>query len=117
MKCRNRGVFQMMELFSMRGSVFPRSCVIAVPSAMLALVLKALQLANIISFESDNVLTNNAAYSGFTFVIGFLLVFRTSQGYGRYWDGSTLLNQMRSRWVEAIGSLIVYSSKSKKSKT
>jgi len=47
-------------------------------------------------------------WSGFTFVLGFLVVFRTQQAYNRYWHGASLLKDNRSKWFNATSSLIAF---------
>ena len=49
------------------------------PSGLLAIIMKAMGMEE----HFSGVLTTSAAYSGFSFVVGFLLVFRTSQSYAR----------------------------------
>eukprot|EP00746_Dinoflagellata_sp_MGD_P154827 gnl/MRDRNA2_/MRDRNA2_85057_c0_seq2.p1 gnl/MRDRNA2_/MRDRNA2_85057_c0~~gnl/MRDRNA2_/MRDRNA2_85057_c0_seq2.p1 ORF type:complete len:578 (-),score=110.05 gnl/MRDRNA2_/MRDRNA2_85057_c0_seq2:99-1790(-) len=61
-------------------------------------------------------LSNSAAYSGFTFVVGFLLVFRTSQAYTRFWEGATMVHNMRTEWFDACSSLIAFTHGAKDQK-
>eukprot|EP00418_Pyrodinium_bahamense_P072187 CAMPEP_0179076636 /NCGR_PEP_ID=MMETSP0796-20121207/34203_1 /TAXON_ID=73915 /ORGANISM="Pyrodinium bahamense, Strain pbaha01" /LENGTH=516 /DNA_ID=CAMNT_0020773895 /DNA_START=180 /DNA_END=1730 /DNA_ORIENTATION=- len=58
--------------------------------------------------EKDSVLRDNAAWSGFTFLVGFLIVFRTSQAYSRFWDGCTATHQMRAEWYDACSVLVAF---------
>jgi len=51
---------------------------------------------------------NSAAYSGFTFVFGFVLVFRTSQCYSRFWTCAESCCKMRAQLGEAAGSLLTF---------
>merc|ERR1719379_3379294 len=60
-------------------------------------------------------LSNSAVYSSFSFVLGFLLVFRTSQAHTRFWEGSTLTHQMRGQWMDACSSLFAFAYVSKNS--
>merc|ERR1719460_2733179 len=57
---------------------------------------------------TSDFVTNSAAYSGFSFVVGFLLVFRTSQAYTRFWEGATMVHNMRTEWFDACSSLIAF---------
>jgi len=111
------GKWQLGFVFQLRGSVIPRACAYAVPSGLLAVLLKLLVHSDS-EEDSDKfslvALSNNAAYAGFSFVVGFLLVFRTSQAYSRFWDGATKVQQMQSKWCDACGSLIAFSRKSKR---
>lgn len=49
-------------------------------------------------------------YSGFTFALGFLIVFRMNQAYSRWWEAGTLLQDARSQWFNAYSSLIAMSN-------
>eukprot|EP00747_Dinoflagellata_sp_TGD_P058141 gnl/TRDRNA2_/TRDRNA2_150986_c0_seq2.p1 gnl/TRDRNA2_/TRDRNA2_150986_c0~~gnl/TRDRNA2_/TRDRNA2_150986_c0_seq2.p1 ORF type:complete len:377 (-),score=55.87 gnl/TRDRNA2_/TRDRNA2_150986_c0_seq2:234-1280(-) len=49
-----------------------------------------------------------AAYAGFASLLGFLLVFRTSQSYSRYWEGCTLTTQMMGDWFGAASALVAF---------
>jgi len=64
--------------------------------------------------EDPGVFTNNTIYSGFTYVLGFVLVFRTSQSYLRYWFAATSVHAMRSTWYDACASLVSFAHASKK---
>lgn len=113
------GKWQLGFVCQVNGSVFPRACAYAVPSGLLAVFLKIVLYSNPEDNSDDDLslvaLSNNAAYAGFSFVVGFLLVFRTSQAYSRFWDGATKVQQMQSKWCDACGSLIAFSRKSKRS--
>ena len=47
-------------------------------------------------------------YQIFTLVFGFLLVFRTNFAYHRYWNASTFVTQMHSKWGDAVLSLLSF---------
>lgn len=115
----NPGRYQLGFIWTLHGSVFPRACAYAVPAAVLAVIIKTVHAQGemeFLGYEKDKnlLLSNNAAYSGFSFVVGFLLVFRTSQAYTRFWDGATKVQEMRSKWCDACSSLIAFSRKSTK---
>merc|ERR1719183_2367923 len=105
------GGFQFDFVFRSHGSVFPRASMVSIPAGLVSVGLKILQHFEVI--EGQELIKNSAAYSGFSFVIGFLLVFRTSQAYSRFWDGATALHQMRSKWCDAVSSLLAFSRVSK----
>jgi len=50
-------------------------------------------------------------WSSYAFVLGFLLVFRTSNAYTRYWEGASILQQVRGEWYNAVSSVIAFSSR------
>ena len=43
---------------------------------------------------------------GFSFVVGFLLVFRTSQSYARFWDGATKVHLLCRVVVEVFYNFV-----------
>merc|ERR1719253_1413126 len=101
--------FQVCFIWRLQGSVFPYACAYAIPAAMIAYFLKTAQVKGVLQGTMfENVLTNNAAYSGFSFVVGFLLVFRTSQAYSRFWEGATKIQMMQAKWLDGFGSLISF---------
>lgn len=113
-----RGIVRFLaKLCKMRGSVFPGAFIIAMPCAFCTAALKFAIDENFISGlgDEDGILKNSASWSGFTFLVGFLIVFRTSQAYSRFWDGCTTAHRMRAEWFDACSSLIAlckYSSAS-----
>eukprot|EP00931_Biecheleriopsis_adriatica_P000660 TRINITY_DN10075_c0_g1_i1.p1 TRINITY_DN10075_c0_g1~~TRINITY_DN10075_c0_g1_i1.p1 ORF type:complete len:502 (-),score=57.51 TRINITY_DN10075_c0_g1_i1:175-1680(-) len=46
----------------------------------------------------------------FTFVLGFFIAFCAQKAYGRWWEGGTLLQQLRGEWFNAFSSLLAFSS-------
>jgi len=44
----------------------------------------------------------------FTSVLGFLVVFRSQQAYSRWWEGGTLLQELRGEWFNAYSSLLAF---------
>jgi len=46
--------------------------------------------------------------AGFTFILGFLVVFRSQQAFARWWEGGTLLQQLRGEWFNAYSSLMAF---------
>ena len=41
----------------------------------------------------------NSVWSSYSFVLSFLVVFRNNQAYSRFWEGATLMNEMRGEWL------------------
>eukprot|EP00930_Biecheleria_cincta_P083503 TRINITY_DN7306_c0_g2_i1.p1 TRINITY_DN7306_c0_g2~~TRINITY_DN7306_c0_g2_i1.p1 ORF type:complete len:523 (-),score=73.54 TRINITY_DN7306_c0_g2_i1:62-1630(-) len=100
-------------LMQRKGSVFPRACLTSIPIAILTFVIKYLELEGYYSFKSEGIIKNSAVYSGFSFTISFLFVFRTSMSYNRFWTSATSVNAMKTNWFEAAGSLINFVRMSK----
>jgi len=101
----------------MHGSVFPFSVMVALPCALISLGLKLMSNHVLNSGEFIEWLGNGstgsngiegAAFTGINFMLGFLIVFRTSQAYTRFWEGWTTSEQMRADWFDAISSLIAF---------
>jgi len=59
------------------------------------------------------VLENAAAYSGFSLVLGFLVVFRTQMAYGRFWEGVSAAHRMCAEWFDGASSVLAYVNSSK----
>eukprot|EP00927_Polykrikos_kofoidii_P002564 TRINITY_DN11022_c0_g2_i1.p1 TRINITY_DN11022_c0_g2~~TRINITY_DN11022_c0_g2_i1.p1 ORF type:complete len:626 (+),score=84.02 TRINITY_DN11022_c0_g2_i1:60-1937(+) len=105
---------QCTSMFRMRGSVFPNACLYALPSAVIAGVLKFIESQGWLSTGYAAVMKDSTVYNGFAFVLGFVLVFRTSQSYARYWTAATSVHTMRAEWYDACASLVAFARASKK---
>jgi len=90
----------------------PKAVAIAILPTIIAVVIAAL-LDTSSDFQMV-ILETSAAYSSFSFVIGFLLVFRTTTAYSRFWEGTTLVQVLRGVWVGAFGSIIAFTTTSKR---
>lgn len=98
-------------LFQTLGSPFPFSFCAAFPCGLLSALLSYLwseEVGDAAHFFSA-ILSNNAGYTSFTFLVGFLVVFRTQQGYGRFCDGLSNLKAMQSEWYSAASNLVAFS--------
>lgn len=97
-----------LRVFQLRGSAFPFAFSVACPCALLAGFLKVLAIAD--NFQAfEDILQNSAAHSGFTFLCGFLVVFRTSQAYHRMWDGVSSVEGMQVGWFDCASALCAFS--------
>lgn len=56
---------------------------------------------------------NTTVYTTLSGSLSLLVVFRTSQAYARYWDGSTLLHQMSGDWFDAASTVLSFCKYSK----
>eukprot|EP00928_Gymnodinium_smaydae_P008882 TRINITY_DN13272_c0_g1_i1.p1 TRINITY_DN13272_c0_g1~~TRINITY_DN13272_c0_g1_i1.p1 ORF type:complete len:602 (-),score=130.57 TRINITY_DN13272_c0_g1_i1:89-1843(-) len=101
-------------IWKLRGSVFPKALLWAMPSAILALVLKLLETYDVMSLAQYDFLSKGSVYSGFTFVLGFTLVFRSSQSYTRYTEAARSVDHMRAEWFDACASIIAFTKDSKR---
>eukprot|EP00927_Polykrikos_kofoidii_P072630 TRINITY_DN6872_c0_g1_i2.p1 TRINITY_DN6872_c0_g1~~TRINITY_DN6872_c0_g1_i2.p1 ORF type:complete len:646 (+),score=98.01 TRINITY_DN6872_c0_g1_i2:184-2121(+) len=102
-------------ILQLKGSVFPLAFVWAFPNALLVFVL--ITLFNSLSATSGmQLLSSNGAnwagamavWSGFSGTLGFLLIFRTQIAYARFWEGATILHQVRGVWFNATSNLFAF---------
>jgi len=91
------------------GSVFPKAFCWAFPASVFATVL------NIVFNRDEEIASRVGAgdvgtniLSGFTFILGFLIVFRSQVAYSRWWEGGTLLQKVRGEWFNAYSSLMAF---------
>jgi len=108
-----RGFLKILSrAFQCKGSVFPTSMCIALPCAALTALLKLCIDEGYLPALSNNghnsILEDNSCWSGFVFLVGFLTVFRTSQAYARFWDGTTSMHHMRAEWFNACAALLAF---------
>lgn len=90
------------------GSTFPKATFRAIPVAVFAFVLKYLEVQGFVDLSGLDVLTQGSVYSGFGFVLGVSLVFRTSQSYLRYWTAATSVHEMGAEWADSCASLVAF---------
>lgn len=98
--------------FWFNGSQLFKAALVAVVPALVTIVMKqeGLQdwLPSSLFPEDDNV------YTSLSWVLGFILVFRTGQAYNRFWDGATLLHRMGSEWYDACAQITAFAEASDK---
>lgn len=95
-----------------KGSVFPGAAKFAIVPALISLGIRI--VCGMIEFSYDTTKLSTS-YGNFVFVLGFALVFRSSSGYSRYWDGANLLRQMRTEWHDACAQICCFAMTSDKS--
>jgi len=104
--------------FCFNFSICPFALKVALLCAVVSAVLKYGELEN--SWQLQDVLSqvtfDSTAYGGFSALLGIVVVFRTGQAYGRFWDGSTLTHQMRGDWFDAASSIISFTRVAKASR-
>eukprot|EP00928_Gymnodinium_smaydae_P031548 TRINITY_DN23123_c0_g1_i1.p1 TRINITY_DN23123_c0_g1~~TRINITY_DN23123_c0_g1_i1.p1 ORF type:complete len:529 (-),score=69.21 TRINITY_DN23123_c0_g1_i1:223-1809(-) len=104
----NPGSCGLCFMFSLSGSVLPKAFAWALPNAVLAAILSI--YASPAEGEESVLKGIEIIWSGYTFVLGFLLVFRNNQAYTRFWEGASLIQQIRGEWFNAYSSLISFAS-------
>merc|ERR1719181_2074275 len=105
----------MSLIFQMVGSVYPRVAPFALFSACMTLLLKGVEHFTGFTWFRY-VFDHPYVYQIYTFVLGFVLVFRCNLSYARFWEGRTSIQLMGSKWADAVLQAVVFDSVSKKSK-
>jgi len=96
-------------LFMKRGSVIPKALVWSLPCATITVLLHIFWVTQ----KGDNNAEMegiNTIWSGYTFVLGFLIVFRSNQAYSRFWESVTLFHQITGEWTSAVSNLLSFCS-------
>eukprot|EP00449_Zooxanthella_nutricula_P002474 CAMPEP_0198498548 /NCGR_PEP_ID=MMETSP1462-20131121/7077_1 /TAXON_ID=1333877 /ORGANISM="Brandtodinium nutriculum, Strain RCC3387" /LENGTH=489 /DNA_ID=CAMNT_0044227471 /DNA_START=73 /DNA_END=1542 /DNA_ORIENTATION=- len=93
-------------LFSLEGSVFPKAAAISLPCATFAFLLSYFGEHHV-----DRETTGaGVLWAGYNMLLGFLIVFRTNPAYSRFWEGTSLLHQIRGEWFNATSSVFAFCS-------
>lgn len=104
------GHFQCGTLFQLKGSVWPFAFGIALPPSLLSALLKYNSLGEVGGPHGTdwNFLSNTAPWTGFTMLVSFTIVFRTSQAYTRFWNALDDAHVMLTMWYNAASSLVAF---------
>lgn len=105
------GTWGVRFAFQIAGSVFHKSCLWGLSSAFIAIGIHVLMGAVDLKISGIGVI-----WSGYNFVLGFLVVFRNNQAYSRFWEGAALIHQVRGEWMNAISSLVAFCDQSEDKK-
>lgn len=95
--------WQIKFLFQLSGSVVPKAFFYAAPSTALAVFL------HVYAFNRDTDMTMSQ-FGSYSFVLGFLVVFRAQQAYNRFWEAGTILQRVRGTWFNAISACCSFCS-------
>mmetsp|Transcript_77118 Transcript_77118/g.174430 ORF Transcript_77118/g.174430 Transcript_77118/m.174430 type:complete len:520 (-) Transcript_77118:101-1660(-) len=95
------------NIFRLHGSVFGFAAQVAAPASLISLVAKYFVQSGYLTAESKFLLSN-APWVGFAFLVGWLIVFRTSQCYSRFWGATTCATEMRRQWYDAASNLVAF---------
>eukprot|EP00929_Paragymnodinium_shiwhaense_P077411 TRINITY_DN3985_c0_g2_i1.p1 TRINITY_DN3985_c0_g2~~TRINITY_DN3985_c0_g2_i1.p1 ORF type:complete len:542 (-),score=51.02 TRINITY_DN3985_c0_g2_i1:709-2334(-) len=98
---------------SLTGSVFPRALAWAVPAAFLAAVYcSAAQWhwGGTTNYPDVGGTSFTLVWGGYTFIVGFLLVFRTQIAFARFWEGATTLFGVKGVWVNAVSNMLAFTT-------
>lgn len=96
-------------LLRLSGSVVPKALFWSVPAGGAAFGLfKYWESRGATDPNSQG--TVSEVWAGYSFVLGFMIVFRMQQAYTRFWEAATLTNELRAEWIDAAQSLIAFST-------
>lgn len=113
----NHGKMGIRNLFHIKGSVLQKTLVWSLPASLLAAVLHKFVFEHNPDDGTKNVSNVVSSINGsFTYVLGFLVVFRTQQAYSRYWEGVSLIQQTRGQWFNATASLVAFCTENQEKK-
>ncbi|CAE8591320.1 unnamed protein product [Polarella glacialis] len=104
----DQGTWGVWFIFQIKGSVFPKAACWATSSSVLAVLVKLFLFSWHDTEYMDGV---DTIWSSYTFVLGFLIVFRNNQAYSRFWEGTSLTKQMRGQWFSALSGLFAFCSR------
>lgn len=108
----NGGYYHILNLFKVPGSTFPVAMKIAMPCAIISAILKwsidSGHWDDLLPEDGNTEIAYNGLWNSFTFLVGFLIVFRTSQSYSRFWDACGCVAAMRSHWFDAANCLTAF---------
>merc|ERR1719387_923993 len=105
-----------------RGSVAVKSSVWGIAAALISLVLKA---EGYVTWAegfhsalgiSGDVFEASQIWGSTTAILMVMLSMRTNRAISRFWEGTTLLHQMRGEWFDAVNCLVTFSASAKNDK-
>eukprot|EP00811_Abedinium_folium_P025942 NODE_374_length_3109_cov_9.581824.p1 GENE.NODE_374_length_3109_cov_9.581824~~NODE_374_length_3109_cov_9.581824.p1 ORF type:complete len:764 (+),score=193.66 NODE_374_length_3109_cov_9.581824:255-2546(+) len=96
--------------FLMTKDVFKFALKVSIPNMIMSGSLKAVDMYGFGDEPRVEIWKNGQAYTAFSFLLGLMVVFRTSQCYARFWDGCTLLYDLRADILDAASSLMSFST-------
>lgn len=107
--------WMVVHLFRKDGSVIPASLIMAIPSGILCVLIMIFNHHYPdfqIGFGSKSIQAATV-WNAVTVVLFLVLAFRTDKAYSRFWEGTTLLHQMRGEWFDAASCLFAFSKLAK----
>jgi len=102
----------------LHGSVVPQALTIAAPSLVLTVLLIIFE-EQVRDFREEIGLSpsnSSVIWAAVTAPLITLISFRTSQAWGRFWEGTSLLHAMRGEWFDSASCLVTFTVGSKPTK-
>eukprot|EP00930_Biecheleria_cincta_P058079 TRINITY_DN4392_c0_g2_i1.p1 TRINITY_DN4392_c0_g2~~TRINITY_DN4392_c0_g2_i1.p1 ORF type:complete len:382 (+),score=75.83 TRINITY_DN4392_c0_g2_i1:76-1221(+) len=108
-----KGFFRPSNLVKWEGSVFWYSFTPAlacgIAAAILKLILRGVDSGSIELEENlVAVLNNNIGYTAYSTVVLFLVTFRTSTAYDRFWNGANNIKKMQAEYFVTASNLVAF---------
>lgn len=104
---QNGGIHSLLNVFRVKGSVYKIAGAAAVPNCVLCVILRV-----VVTHWDVNAdrwfLQQHGLWASFSSLLGFLVVFRTSQAYARFWSGCTSLHRVKAEWFDACSALLAF---------
>lgn len=92
--------------FQHKGSVLHKGFAWAAPAAILSVILH-IYSENYTDWNREKS-TLSEIVTGYAFVLGFLLVFRTQIAYTRFWEGASYLQTIRGGWFNVVSCCFAF---------
>ena len=102
------GSWGLCFLWQVRGSTLPKGLIWALPWSAISGYLCFLREEAGVDIERIDAATLLGAYGFFISLLAFMVAFRNNQGWSRYWEGATLLQQTRGEWFNAVSSVFAF---------
>lgn len=100
--------------FGLKGSVLPYGFLYSMPSTIMAVILHIFWSPDLKGEENPQVGGFMAIWGGYTFVLGFLIVFRNNQAYNRFWEAASKMHELRGELFNCASTLCAYCCEPKK---
>lgn len=106
------GPFHPATLCRLRGTCLLRSLPFAFLCGALAFLLKTAAINHDGFFHQLE--TSSGAYNAVSVLVGFMVIFRTQQSYGRFWEGATYIRTMQAEIFTTGSNLVAFCRPSKR---
>merc|ERR1719408_149672 len=92
-----------LHVFSLEGSVIPKAVGWAMVSSATAVFV------NLQFYDADSAENLIAStWFSYSFLLSFLVVFRTQSAYSRYWEGASTLHAVKGDFINAAGCMFAF---------